>query len=119
MTRFAIVDIENQTLSDANAGFIAAIKGAALNPLTALGLTAGRSARLYCMVKGSVAFQPMYKRGTDQYYPLGNPASNPPTIGILAPFFFDAVVTGNDTAFDVFPGVTGNFSLSIEVEVLS
>ena len=119
MTRFAVVDIENQTLSDANAGLVATIKGAALNPLTSLGLIAGRSARLYCMVKGSVAFQPEYKRGTDQYYPLGNPVSNPPQVAILAPFFFEAVVTGNDTAFDVFPGVTGNFSLTVEIEALS
>jgi hypothetical protein len=118
MTRYAVVDIENKTLSDANAGLIATINGAALNPLTNLGLIAGRSCRLRVMVKGSVAFQPMYKRGTDQYYPLGNPASNAPTVAILAPFFFDAIVTGNDTSFDVFPGTTGNFSLTVEIDAL-
>ena len=117
-TRFAIVDIENQKLSDANKGLIAAIYGAALNPLTKLGLIAGRSLRLRVMVKGSVAFQPMYKRGTDTYYPLGNPASNPPQAAILSPFFFDAVVTGNDTSFDVFPGTTGNFSLLVEIDAI-
>ena len=118
MTKFAIVDIQNQTLSNSALGLIAAINGAALNPLTNLGLIAGRSCRLHCMVKGSVAFQPMYKRGTDQYYPLGNPASNPPQAAILAPVFFDAIVTGNDTSFDVFPGVTGNFSLTVEIDAI-
>ena len=118
MTKFAIVDIKSQTLSNSASGIIAAINGAALDPLTAFGLIAGRSVRLHCMVKGSVAFQPMYKRGTDTYYPLGNPASNPPQAAILAPVFFDAVVTGNDTSFDVFPGVTGDFSLIVEIDAI-
>ena len=118
MTRFAVVDIKNQTLSNANSGIIAAINGAAMNPLTTLGLIAGRSLRLRVMVKGSVAFQPLYKRGSDLYYPLGNPASNPPQVAIGAPFFFDAIVTGNDTSFDVFPGTTGNFSLTVEIDAI-
>ena len=118
MTRYAVCDIQNQTLGNSALGLIAAINGAALNPLTNLGLIAGRSLRLRVMVKGSVAFQPMYKRGSDTYYPLGNPARNPPQVEISAPFFFDAIVTGNDTSFDVFPGATGNYSLTVEIDAI-
>ncbi|MGD0535929.1 MAG: hypothetical protein ABR999_10915 [Methanoregula sp.] len=114
--RYAIVDFKNQSLSNASNGLIATVLGAAFNPLSQLGLAPSKSNRIYVTVKGSVAFAPQYKRNTDQYYPLGYAATNPPSVLPLQPFTFEAVVTANDTAFDVFPGTTGTYSLTVEID---
>ena len=112
MTKFVIVDIREQAIANASVGIIAAINGAALNPVTLLGLIPEtRSRRLNCTIKGSQAFYPTYYRGAGSYLPNGTT-----TIAANVPYTFTADVTGKDTSFDVFTSATGTFTLTIEID---